>query len=102
MLSNREYVIKAAAVERYGVRLFDDLNAMRLASGGRPDFSTMRPAPATAYATRASATTTASAAPLDPATIRAALDGATLRLGPVDSITREVTAQLVTAYSRSV
>lgn len=39
---------------------------------------------------------------LDPATIRAALDGATLRLGPVDSITREVTAQLVTAYSRSV
>ena len=102
MLSNREYVIKAAAVERYGVRLFDDLNAMRLASGGRPDFSTMRPAPATAYATRASVTTTASAAPLDPATIRAALDGATLRLGPVDSITREVTAQLVTAYSRSV
>ena len=102
MLSNREYVIKAAAVERYGVRLFDDLNAMRLASGGRPDFSRMRPAPATAYATRASVTTTASAAPLDPATIRAALDGATLRLGPVDSITREVTAQLVTAYSRSV
>ena len=39
---------------------------------------------------------------LDPAAIRAALDGATLRLGPVDSITREVTAQLVTAYSRSV
>ena len=39
---------------------------------------------------------------LDPAVIRAALDGATLRLGPVDSITREVTAQLVTAYSRSV
>lgn len=43
-----------------------------------------------------------SAAGLDPGTIRAALDGATLRLGPVDSITREVTAQLVTAYSRSV
>lgn len=43
-----------------------------------------------------------SAGGLEPAAIRAALDGATLRLGPVDSITREVTAQLVTAYSRSV
>ena len=43
-----------------------------------------------------------SSAGLEPAAIRAALDGATLRLGPVDSITREVTAQLVTAYSRSV
>jgi hypothetical protein len=43
-----------------------------------------------------------SAGGLEPVAIRAALDGATLRLGPVDSITREVTAQLVTAYSRSV
>jgi hypothetical protein len=75
---------------------------LRFAEGGAVDFSTMRTAPATAYATRASVATTASAAPLDPAAIRAALDGATLRLGPVDSITREVTAQLVTAYSRSV
>lgn len=34
MLSNGEYVIKAAAVEKYGVHTFDRLNAMRFASGG--------------------------------------------------------------------
>lgn len=33
-LSNGEYVIKAAAVDRYGVGLFDGLNAMRFAIGG--------------------------------------------------------------------
>ncbi len=33
-LSNGEYVIKAAAVARYGVAMFDRLNAMRFASGG--------------------------------------------------------------------
>lgn len=34
LASNGEYVIKAAAVAKYGARFFDDLNAMRLASGG--------------------------------------------------------------------
>jgi len=57
---------------------------------------------ATTYTTRNVGSSSSPAAGLEPAAIRAALDGATLRLGPVDSITREVTAQLVTAYSRSV
>ncbi|MGW3166985.1 hypothetical protein ACWC9Q_29825 [Streptomyces sp. NPDC001142] len=34
MLSNGEYVIRASAVERYGLPLFDALNAQRLAGGG--------------------------------------------------------------------
>lgn len=34
MLSDKEYVVKAAAVEKYGVGFFDQANAMRLASGG--------------------------------------------------------------------
>lgn len=33
-LSNGEYVIKAAAVAKYGTTLFDQLNTMRFASGG--------------------------------------------------------------------
>lgn len=33
-LSNGEYVIKAAAVAKYGTRIFDQLNTMRFASGG--------------------------------------------------------------------
>lgn len=33
-LSNGEYVIKAAAVAKYGVAMFDKLNAMRFAEGG--------------------------------------------------------------------
>ncbi|WP_436702413.1 phage tail tape measure protein [Nocardioides sp. BYT-33-1] len=35
-LSNREYVIKASAVEKYGVGFFDAVNAERLATGGQP------------------------------------------------------------------
>ena len=108
-LSNGEHVLTAREVDLAGghpavYRMRQQIRhgMLRFAEGGAVDFSTMRPAPATAYATRASTATAASAAPLDPAVIRAALDGATLRLGPVDSITREVTAQLVTAYSRSV
>ena len=85
-LSNGEYVVKAAAVDKYGLHFMDRVNSMRLASGG-----------SVGGGSRGGDSTS-----LDPATIRAALDGATLRLGPVDSITREVTAQLVTAYSRSV
>jgi len=34
MLSNGEYVIKAAAVQKYGLHFFDKANSMRLASGG--------------------------------------------------------------------
>lgn len=34
MLSNGEYVVKAAAVAKYGVHTFDRLNAMRYANGG--------------------------------------------------------------------
>lgn len=85
-LSNGEYVVKAAAVDKYGLHFMDRVNSMRLASGGSVGGGSRG----------------GDSAPLDPATIRAALDGTTLRLGPVDSITREVTAQLVTAYSRSV
>lgn len=33
-LSNGEYVIRASAVQKYGVNMFDSLNAMRYASGG--------------------------------------------------------------------
>jgi hypothetical protein len=33
-LSNREYVVKAAAVQKYGVDFFDRLNAMQFADGG--------------------------------------------------------------------
>ena len=33
-LSNGEYVIKAAAVQKYGTHMFDSLNAMRFADGG--------------------------------------------------------------------
>ncbi|GFH34286.1 phage tail tape measure protein [Streptomyces pacificus] len=33
-LSNGEYVIRAAAVSKYGLAMFDQINAMRLASGG--------------------------------------------------------------------
>ena len=34
LLSNREYVVKADAVDHYGPAFFDSLNAMRFASGG--------------------------------------------------------------------
>lgn len=37
LLSNKEYVIQAAAVEEYGVGFFDAANAMRLAGGGSTD-----------------------------------------------------------------
>lgn len=33
-LSNGEYVVKAAAVQKYGVHMFHELNAMRFADGG--------------------------------------------------------------------
>jgi TP901 family phage tail tape measure protein len=39
LISNGEYVIKAAAVQRYGVGMFDRLNAMRYASGGLAGFT---------------------------------------------------------------
>lgn len=34
MLSDKEYVVKAAAVEKYGVDFFDQANAMRFSAGG--------------------------------------------------------------------
>ncbi|HEY0889376.1 MAG TPA: phage tail tape measure protein [Nocardioides sp.] len=45
-LSNKEYVIKAAAVDHYGVGFFDDANAMRLAGGGSVDKAQQRDAAA--------------------------------------------------------
>lgn len=39
LISNGEYVVKAAAVRKYGVGMFDRLNAMRLAGGGSPGYS---------------------------------------------------------------
>ncbi|MGW3330294.1 phage tail tape measure protein [Streptomyces rubiginosohelvolus] len=39
LVSNGEYVVKAAAVRKYGVAMFDRLNAMRLASGGLAGFT---------------------------------------------------------------
>lgn len=39
LISNGEYVVKAAAVRKYGVAMFDRLNAMRLASGGLAGFT---------------------------------------------------------------
>lgn len=38
-LSNGEYVVRAAAVEKYGTAMFDGLNAMRYADGGRVRFA---------------------------------------------------------------
>ena len=34
MLSNGEYVIKASSVNKYGIKMFDELNAQRFAMGG--------------------------------------------------------------------
>jgi hypothetical protein len=39
LISNGEYVIKAAAVQKYGVAMFDQLNAQRYASGGLAGFT---------------------------------------------------------------
>ena len=39
LISNGEYVIKAAAVQKYGVHMFDRLNAMRYAGGGLAGFT---------------------------------------------------------------
>ncbi|QXE36213.1 phage tail tape measure protein [Streptomyces sp. GMY02] len=39
LVSNGEYVVKAAAVRKYGVAMFDRLNAMRYASGGGVGFT---------------------------------------------------------------
>ncbi|MFF7192005.1 phage tail tape measure protein, partial [Streptomyces sp. NPDC008222] len=39
LISNGEYVIKAAAVQKYGVAMFDRLNAMRYAGGGLAGFT---------------------------------------------------------------
>jgi len=35
MLSNREYVVKASSVQKYGTAFFDSVNAQRFASGGQ-------------------------------------------------------------------
>ncbi|MYU24013.1 hypothetical protein, partial [Streptomyces sp. SID8352] len=57
-LSDGEYVIRASAVDRYGLGLFDALNAERFASGGRAgDF---RYAPTTSAAARISTSTVSS------------------------------------------
>ncbi|MFB6977683.1 phage tail tape measure protein [Streptomyces scopuliridis] len=39
LVSNGEYIVKAAAVQKYGVAMFDRLNAMRYASGGGVGFT---------------------------------------------------------------
>ncbi|MFF3912674.1 phage tail tape measure protein [Streptomyces sp. NPDC001852] len=39
LISNGEYVIKAAAVQKYGLAMFDRLNAMRYAAGGLAGFT---------------------------------------------------------------
>ncbi|MFJ2174325.1 phage tail tape measure protein [Streptomyces sp. NPDC087851] len=39
LVSNGEYVVKAAAVRKYGINMFDRLNAMRFASGGAVGFT---------------------------------------------------------------
>ncbi|MGW6739728.1 phage tail tape measure protein [Streptomyces sp. NPDC055025] len=39
LVSNGEYVVKSAAVRKYGVAMFDRLNAMRYASGGLAGFT---------------------------------------------------------------
>lgn len=42
-LSNGEYVMKAAAVTKYGVHMFDRLNAMHFADGGKVDKKPRKP-----------------------------------------------------------
>lgn len=88
LLSNGEYVMKAAAVAKYGTHFFDRVNAMRFSSGGEVTRTARASAPATTV--------------LDASPIAAALNGARLKLGPIDPITREVAATLLTAHSRGV
>jgi len=43
MLSNREYVVKASSVQKYGTAFFDSVNAQRFASGGQVGASSASP-----------------------------------------------------------
>jgi hypothetical protein len=84
-LSNGEYVVKAAAVSKYGLNFLDRVNTMRLASGG--------PVGSRAGAVEADPHALASA-------VSAALDGSRLELTGVDRITGHMSARLVGAIGR--
>ena len=90
LLSNGEYVVKASAVDKYGVHFLHAINAMRFADGGLVS----RAAPQQQVVSRGT----------DPAAlasaVRGALHGARLDLGPVSSITDRVWATLDLAQSR--
>lgn len=84
-LSNGEYVVKAAAVSKYGLNFLDRVNTMRLAAGG--------PIGSRAGAVEADPHALASA-------VSAALDGSRLELTGVDRITGHMSARLVGAIGR--
>jgi hypothetical protein len=84
-LSSGEYVVKAAAVDKYGLHFMDRVNSMRLAAGG--------PIGSRAGAVEADPHALASA-------VSAALDGSRLELTGVDKITGHMSARLVGAIGR--
>ena len=105
LVSNGEYIIKAASVAKLGLDRLHWLNEHgslpRFATGGAvqpmihyaPSYT---PPPSFS----ASSQSSRSAPGLSAEAIRAALDGATLRLGSVDPITRHLEATLVTSLRR--
>ena len=83
-LSNGEYVVKAAAVNKYGVDFLHAINGLRFADGGSVGRSMSTTS--NTYVTGPSA-----------GELRAALDGMRIDLGAVDPITRHVSGVLLAA-----
>jgi len=95
LASNGEYVIKAAAVNHYGVDTLHAINAMRFADGGLIS----RSAPA-ASAVSGGASGGVSAGDLA-AAVSAAIDGARVELTGIDRISGYAAGQLLTAARRA-
>ena len=93
--SNGEYMIKAAAVNHYGVDTLHAINAMRFADGGLIS----RSAPA-ASAVSGGASGGVSAGDLA-AAVSAAIDGARVELTGIDRISGYAAGQLLTAARRA-
>ncbi|MBK7274944.1 MAG: hypothetical protein IPI13_18005 [Actinomycetales bacterium] len=94
--SNGEYMIKAAAVNHYGVDTLHAINAMRFADGGLIS----RSAPAAASAVSGGASGGVSAGDLA-AAVSAAINGARVELTGIDRISGYAAGQLLTAARRA-
>lgn len=90
--SNGEYMIKAAAVNHYGVDTLHAINAMRFADGGL--ISRSAPAAAAAVSGGVSADALAAA-------VSTAIDGARVELTGIDRISGYAAGQLLTAARRA-